>query len=93
MYTSAKVRMTSTPQPPAAVVGAISELAAPPAAAYGTGLYCRRASGSQSGGNRILILSQSCAACWLDAAREHSRERIAPPLPIRRRPDRPGAGQ
>ncbi len=40
-YTSAKVSTTSMPQPPAAVVGAKSWLAAPPAAAYGTGLYCR----------------------------------------------------
>ena len=41
MYTSAKVRMVSMPQPPAGVVGANSWLTAPPAAAYDTGLYCR----------------------------------------------------
>ena len=46
MYTSAKVRTVSMPQPPAGVVGANSWLAAPPAAAYDTGLYCRPQQGS-----------------------------------------------
>jgi len=40
-YTSANVSTASMHQPPAAVVGANSWLAPPPAAQYGTGLYWR----------------------------------------------------